>query len=89
MNRKSQFISFVTLVAIVLMHGHWVVPLAAQLAPPEGASYGGSVPGSKQVVPGIAWFGVLEDGLEQAKRTGKPILLVSAAPQCSGVPGMW
>ncbi len=89
MNRKSQFIYFVTLVAIVLMHGHWVVPLAAQLAPPEGASYGGSVPGSKQVVPGIAWFGVLEDGLEQAKRTGKPILLVSAAPQCSGVPGMW
>jgi len=89
MNPKSQFISFVTLMAIVLMQGYWIERSAAQLAPPEGASYGGSVPGSKQVVSGIAWFGVLEDGLEQAKRTGKPILLISAAPQCSGVPGMW
>ena len=89
MNPKSQFISFVTLVAIVFMHGPWIEPSAAQLAPPTGASFGGSMPDSKQVVSGIAWFGVLEDGLEQAKRTGKPILLVSAAPQCSGVPGMW
>ena len=89
MNPKSQFISFVTLMAIVLMQGYWIERSAAQLAPPQGASYGGSVPGSKQVVPGIAWFGVLEDGLEQARQTGKPIMLISAAPQCTGVPGMW
>lgn len=38
---------------------------------------------------GIAWYGVLADGLAEAQRTGKPILLVSAAPQCAGVPGMW
>lgn len=89
MSSKSRLISFVTLMAIVVMPGHWIERSAAQLAPPQGASYGGSVPGSKQVVPGIAWFGVLEDGLEQARRTGKPILLISAAPQCTGVPGMW
>ena len=89
MNPKSRFIALVMLIAIAFMHGPWIESSAAQLAPPEGASYGGSVPGSKQVVPGIAWFGVLEDGLEQARRTGKPILLISAAPQCSGVPGMW
>ena len=38
---------------------------------------------------GIAWYGVLSDGLAEAERTGKPILLVSAAPQCVGVSGMW
>ena len=39
--------------------------------------------------PGIAWFGTWESGLAEAKRTGRPILLMSAAPQCHGVPGMW
>ncbi len=38
---------------------------------------------------GIAWFGTWEGGLAEAKRTGRPILLMSAAPQCNGVPGMW
>lgn len=61
----------------------------AQLAPPSGSTYGGSVPGSRKVVTGIAWYGVLADGLAEAKRTGKPILLITAAAQCNGVPGMW
>ena len=64
-------------------------PASAQLPPPTGASYGGSVPASEKVVPGIAWYGVLKDGLAEAKRTGKPILLITAAAQCGGVPGMW
>ena len=64
-------------------------PVSGQLAPPTGASYGGSVPGSKKVVSGIAWYGVLKDGLAEAKRTGKPILLITSAAQCGGVPGMW
>lgn len=42
-----------------------------------------------ELTPQIQWFGVLNDGLAEAKRTGKPILLVSAACQCAGVPGMW
>jgi len=37
----------------------------------------------------IAWYGVLEDGLAEAKESGRPILLLSAAPQCHGVPGIW
>ncbi|MDE0937857.1 MAG: hypothetical protein OSA89_18250 [Mariniblastus sp.] len=61
----------------------------AQLTPSTSSSYGGSVPDSRKVVTGIAWYGVLEDGLAEAKRTGKPILLITAAAQCSGVPGMW
>jgi len=63
--------------------------VTAQLAPPTGASYGGSVPKSRKVVTGIAWYGVLTEGLAEAKRTGKPILFITAAPQCGGVPGMW
>jgi hypothetical protein len=47
------------------------------------------VPASKKVVPGIVWYGVLKDGLAEAKRTEKPILLITAAAQCGGVPGMW
>lgn len=38
---------------------------------------------------GIVWYGVLNDGLAEAKESGKPILLVSAAPNCAGVSGLW
>lgn len=44
---------------------------------------------STELTPQVQWFGVLSDGLAEAERTGKPILLVSAACQCAGVPGMW
>ena len=39
--------------------------------------------------PRIAWFGTLQSGLAEAKQSGRPILLVSGAPQCLGVPGVW
>jgi hypothetical protein len=38
---------------------------------------------------GIQWFATWESGVEEASRTGKPILLVSAAPHCAGVSGIW
>ncbi len=37
----------------------------------------------------IAWYTDLDAGLAEAKRTKKPILLMSAAPSCGGVPGVW
>ncbi|MDP7009984.1 MAG: hypothetical protein QF685_01275 [Verrucomicrobiota bacterium] len=37
----------------------------------------------------IAWHGTWKGGLAEAQRTGKPILLLSAAPQCHSVPGIW
>ncbi len=37
----------------------------------------------------IQWFGNWKQAKAEAKRTGRPILLTSAAPQCAGVPGMW
>ena len=44
---------------------------------------------SKPEGPKIAWFGRWDDAREESERTGRPILLMSAAPQCSGAPGMW
>jgi hypothetical protein len=38
---------------------------------------------------GIAWFGTLKSVLTEAQRTGKPILLVSAAPHCHYISGIW
>jgi hypothetical protein len=37
----------------------------------------------------IAWYSNLDDALAEAKRTNRPVLVHAAAPQCSGVPGMW
>lgn len=39
--------------------------------------------------PRIGWYGTLQSGLAAARQNGKPILLVSAAPQCLGVSGIW
>jgi len=44
---------------------------------------------ARGIAPGIAWYGVLQDGLAEAERTGKAILFVSAAPNCTGVSGIW
>lgn len=46
---------------------------------------------ARTVLPaaGIQWFATLESGLREARRSGRPILLVSAAPHCGGVPGVW
>ena len=41
------------------------------------------------VRPRIAWYGTLASGLAEAERSGRPILLVSGAPQCLGVSGIW
>jgi hypothetical protein len=38
---------------------------------------------------GIQWFATWESGLREARRTNRPILLVSAAPHCAGVSGIW
>ncbi|KAA3605547.1 MAG: hypothetical protein DWQ01_19720 [Planctomycetota bacterium] len=44
---------------------------------------------NRQAAPKIQWFGTWSQALAEAKRTGRPILLTSAAPQCRGVSGMW
>ena len=89
MKSNTKHLRLITLFAAVAIVVMMSPPAKAQLAPPAGPSYGGSVPSSRKVVSGIAWYGVLKDGLAEAKRTGKPILLITSAAQCNGVPGMW
>jgi hypothetical protein len=43
----------------------------------------------KKAPAGIQWFATWQSGLNEARRTGRPILLVSAAPHCAGVSGIW
>lgn len=38
---------------------------------------------------GIQWFSTWQSAKAEAARTGRPILLVSAAPHCAGIPGIW
>ncbi len=53
----------------------------------------GPVPGITQdwsaVEQRIAWHGTWKGALAAAEVTRRPILLVSAAPHCGRVPGMW
>ena len=39
--------------------------------------------------PQIAWYGTLKGGLTEAKRTGRPILLVTGCAFIHRVPGLW
>jgi hypothetical protein len=50
----------------------------------------GKEPGA-QIMPnsGIQWFATLERGQAEARRTGMPILFLSAAPHCGGISGIW
>lgn len=66
--------------------------LVAQPGPPPGR--GGDRHGPLPTVeapsgPGIAWFGTWAEARDEARRTGRPILFMSAAPQCHLVPGTW
>src|SRR5688572_24526865 len=41
------------------------------------------------VRPGIQWFTSWQSGQREAERLNVPILLVSGAPHCAGVSGIW
>ena len=38
---------------------------------------------------GIVWYGTLRTGLAEARRLNRPVLLMSAAPHCHNIPGIW
>ncbi|HYE97490.1 MAG TPA: hypothetical protein VEJ18_01210 [Planctomycetota bacterium] len=62
--------------------------LSAQERGPRGGPPG---PGLVEPRPGdkIAWYGTLEQARAEARRLNRPILLVSAAPHCHNVSGIW
>ena len=81
-----------TLALPLLLAALAAAPVSAQRGSPPPDRGGPPQPPDVLQVPteaGVAWFGSWEAGLAEAQRTGRPILLMSATPQCSGVPGMW
>lgn len=38
---------------------------------------------------GIGWIPTWKQAVAEARQTNKPILLMSGAPECGGVPGVW
>jgi hypothetical protein len=64
-------------------------PALAQRAPRGGGPEARTAPASTKDGAIIQWYATLDRGLAEAKRTGRPILLVSDAPHCAGVSGMW
>lgn len=79
--------------ALLLALGALATPLGAQAGPQQPPA-GGRPPGPLPVheeptQPGIAWFGTWSEALAEAQRTNRPLLFLSAAPQCSRVPGVW
>ena len=77
------------------IHTSCLIPILALLtAGTESIRAQRTRPGAVDVhqqpaAPGIAWFGVWSEALAEAQRTNRPILLMSAAPSCQGVPGVW
>ncbi len=77
-------LSVSTLAALALC-----APALAQRAPRGGGPEARTAPATTRDGAIIQWYATLDRGLAEAKRTGKPILLVSGAPHCAGVSGMW
>jgi hypothetical protein len=65
------------------------MPALAQRAPRGGGPEARTAAATTKDGAIIQWYATLDRGLAEAKRTGKPILLVSGAPHCAGVSGMW
>ncbi len=54
---------------------------------PEGPVAGSGEAAAERTL--VQWFGTWDGAKAEAERTGKPIFLLSAAPQCHGISGIW
>ena len=61
--------------------------LVAQAQPPRPADIGKSPLDLGDA--GIAWYTTWDTGKAEAERSGRPILFMAAATQCSGVSGVF
>ena len=60
-----------------------------QRGPPnlKGPVVGSDTPAAKRDL--IGWYGTWEGARAEAARSERPILLLSAAPQCHNISGLW
>ena len=65
--------------------------LAQRSSPANGRTALTGVPDNPQAVgeAGVAWYTTWEKGLEEAKRSNRPIFFMAAATTCSGVSGVF
>ena len=66
-----------------------VLPFVGQGSAPLGGISAAQQADEPSFPARIVWFTRLDQALAEAERTNRPILLHSAAPACSGAPGMW
>lgn len=72
-----------------------LAPLAAAEPPagrggapkPEGPVLGSGQTAKQRTA--VAWYGTWKGALAEAQRSGRPIFLIAAAPQCHGISGVW
>jgi hypothetical protein len=55
--------------------------------PPTGPVVGSGVAAVDRTA--IPWYGTWKGALAEAERSGRPILLLAAAPQCHDISGVW
>lgn len=63
--------------------------LAAALAEAAGPGIRGAESKVEPGQVGIDWYTTWDTGLAEAKRSGRPIMFMAAATQCSGVSGVF
>ena len=78
-----------TAASIALASLFLCTPALAQRAPRGGGPETRTAATTTKDGAIIQWYATLDRGIAEAKRTGKPIMLVSGAPHCAGVSGMW
>ncbi len=66
-----------------------LLPLLLAVAAQEPAPSQATVVQEQAAPTRIQWFGTLEQGLAEAKRTNRPIMMSAAAPSCGGIAGEW
>lgn len=71
--------------AALLLSAALAAPAAAQAVPTATPA----APHAAAVPAGVNWFTDLRAGLAEAKRTGRPVMLLAATPSCGGIPGTW
>ncbi|MDE0957363.1 MAG: hypothetical protein OSB12_01870 [Planctomycetota bacterium] len=95
---KILALKILALKILALSGGLELLPLEQPPALPEPAIQASQAPDgetesaagfSGHYPAGVAWWGTWEGASVEARRSGKPILLLSAAPQCHGIPGIW
>lgn len=85
--KKSQLLAL----CFSLAFSVWCSALCLAQAANRGTRSAMDVPDHPQEVgdAGIAWYTTWETGLEEAKRSNRPIFFMSAATTCSGISGVF